>query len=278
MELGETFSGKSVIVTGAASGIGLEIARQCAQAGAKVLLTDVSPTVYEAAAPIDGAESMVVDVSDRDQVAAAIDRVVDEHGSLDFIFNNAGVAIFGEVDVLTLDDWDKVIDVNLKGVAFGTTLAYNQMRRQGHGHIINTASAAGLMPVPLQTHYVASKHAVVGMGKTLRLEAERHGIGVTTFCPAFVESGMFENNTFKGTMEGTDARKLVPIKPLPTAKAVRPLLEGVAKGRPLVIVPGYAKLGYALERFAPRLAHKQHQLFYSQTVKRARKQKRRATP
>lgn len=275
MELGETFGGKSVIVTGAASGIGLEIAKQCAAAGAKVLLTDVVESVNDAAAGIEGASSMIVDVSDRDQIAAAIDRVVAEHGSLDFIFNNAGVAIFGEVDVLTLDDWDKVIDVNLKGVAYGTTLAYNQMRKQGHGHIINTASAAGLMPVPLQTHYVASKHGVVGMGKTLRLEAELHGIGVTTFCPAFVESGMFENNTFKGTMEGTDARKLVPIKPLATDKAVRPLLEGVAKGKSLVIVPGYAKFGYALERFAPRLAHKQHKLFFAQTVKRARKQKKR---
>ena len=119
---------------------------------------------------------MIVDVSDRDQVAAAIDRVVDGHGSLDFIFNNAGVAIFGEVEVVTLDDWDKIIDVNLKGVAYGVKLAYDQMYVQESGHIINTASVAGLVPVPLQTHYVATKHAVVGMGKNLELEAERHGI------------------------------------------------------------------------------------------------------
>lgn len=275
MEVGEAFNGKSVIVTGAASGIGLEIARQCAAAGASVLMTDIVSTVEEAASSINGATSMIVDVSDRDQVAAAIDRVVSEHGTLDFIFNNAGVAIFGELDVLTLDDWDKVIDVNLKGVAFGTTLAYQQMLKQGSGHIVNTASAAGLMPVPLQAHYVASKHGVVGLGKTLSLEAEQHGINVTTFCPAFVESGMFDNNTFKGTMAGTDARKLVPIKPLATDKAVRKLLEGVAKSKPLVVVPGYARLGYALERHAPRLAHKQHKLFYAQTVKRANKQKAR---
>jgi NAD(P)-dependent dehydrogenase (short-subunit alcohol dehydrogenase family) len=274
MTVQEAFSGKSVIVTGAASGIGLEIARQCAAAGAKVLLTDVVESVSEAAAGIGGnAEAMIVDVSDRDQVAAAVDHVLAKHTTLDFIFNNAGVAIFGEFDIVTLDDWDKIVDVNLKGVGYGTKLAYDVMIKQGSGQIINTASAAGLIPVPLQAHYVATKHAVVGLGKTLRLEAENHGITVTTFCPAFVESGMFENNTFKGTMEGTDARKLVPIKPLATDKAVRALLEGVAKKKPIVVVPFYARLGWWLERFAPRLAHKQHRLLFNQTVKRATRQK-----
>jgi NAD(P)-dependent dehydrogenase (short-subunit alcohol dehydrogenase family) len=270
------YGGKTAIVTGAASGIGREIARQLAAEGAIVLLTDVSDSVHEAADQMTGSvTSMIVDVSDRDQIAAAINQVVAAHGRLDLIFNNAGVAIFGEYEELTLDDWDKSIDVNLRGVAYGSKLAYDQMLKQGSGNIVNTASVAGLVPVPLQTHYVATKHALVGLGKTLRLEADRHGIGVTTYCPAFVESGMFENNTFKGTMEGTDARKLVPIKPLATDKAVRPLLEGVAKNKAIVVVPFYGRLGWWLERFAPPLAGAQHRLLYAQTVKRARKQKSR---
>src|SRR6476659_1495017 len=199
MTVDETFRGKSVLVTGAASGIGKEIAQQCAEAGARVLLTDVVDSVEEAAAGLPGNQGwMIVDVSDRDQVAAAIDRIVEGHGSLDFIFNNAGVAIFGEVEIVTLDDWDKLIDVNLKGVAYGVKLAYDQMYIQESGHIINTASVAGLVPVPLQTHYVATKHAVVGMGKTLEVEAAPHGIHVTTFCPAFIETGMIDNNTLRG--------------------------------------------------------------------------------
>lgn len=271
--LHEFYAGKTAIVTGAASGIGKEIAKQLADNGAIVLLTDVADSVHQAADEIGGkTTSQTVDVSDREQIEGAINGVVAAHGRLDLIFNNAGVAIFGEYDVLTNDDWDKSIDVNLRGVAYGSKLAYDQMVKQGGGNIVNTASVAGLVPVPLQTHYVATKHALVGLGKTLRLEAKRHGIGVTTFCPAFVESGMFDNNTFRGTMEGTDARKLVPIKPLPTAKAVTPLLEGVAKNKAIVVVPFYGRLGWWLERIAPPLAEAQHRLLYSQTVKRARKQ------
>lgn len=277
MTVDETFRGKSVIVTGAASGIGKEIAKQCAEAGARVLLTDVVESVEAAAAELPAdQQSMIVDVSDRDQVAAAIDRVVEEHGSLDFIFNNAGVAIFGEVEIVTLDDWDKIIDVNLKGVAYGVKLAYDQMIAQKSGHIINTASVAGLVPVPLQTHYVATKHAVVGMGKNLQVEAERRGISVTTFCPAFVESGMIENNTVRGTMDVPDVRGMIPIKPHPTHKAVRTLLEGVAKKKPIVITPFYGKIGWWLERLSPSLAMKQHQLMYSQMRKRSAKLKSRA--
>lgn len=277
--LHDFYGGKTAIVTGAASGIGKEIARQLAAEGAIVLLTDISDTVHAAVSEIRAnggkASGLIVDVSDREQIAGAIDQLIAEHGRLDLIFNNAGVAIFGEYDLLTLDDWDKSIDVNLRGVAYGSKLAYDQMLKQGGGNIVNTASVAGLVPVPLQTHYVATKHAIVGLDKTLRLEADKHGIGVTTFCPAFVESGMFDNNTFRGTMEGTDARKLVPIKPLATDKAVRPLIAGVAKNKPIVIVPFYGKLGWWLERFAPPLAGLQHRLMFAQTVKRARKQKQR---
>lgn len=273
----ETFNGKSVLVTGAASGIGRAIAEQCAGHGSRVLLTDVVQSVHDVAAKIGGdAEAMIVDVSDRDQVAAAIDHLVEQHGSIDFIFNNAGVAIFGEVDEVTLDDWDKIIDVNLKGVAYGVKLAYDQMIKQGSGHIINTASAAGLVPVPLQTHYVTTKHAVVGMGKNLALEAEDHDIHVTTFCPGFIDTGMMTNNTLRGTMDVPEVAKLVPVPPLSADKAVARLLRGVANNKPLVITPFYGRLGWWLERFSPRLSHLQHRFIYGQTVRRARSQKRKA--
>lgn len=271
----ETFRGKSVIVTGAASGIGRAIAEQCANAGASVLLTDVVDEVNDVAKQIGvSAKAMIVDVSDRDQVAAAVEQVVTEHGSLDFIFNNAGVAIFGEVEEVTLDHWDKIVDVNLKGVAYGVKLAYDQMVKQGSGHIINTASVAGLIPVPLQTHYVATKHAVVGLGKTLAIESVEHNVHVTTFCPGFISTGMMDNNTLRGTMDVPDARKLVPVPAMSADKAVENLLNGVAKKKQIVITPFYGRIGWWLERFSPRLAMAQHRLFYKQTVKRAKRVKR----
>lgn len=265
MDVDTAFSGKTALVTGAASGIGAEIARQLGQHGAKVLATDVTEdAIRDVTAEITGrggrAEAMVVDVTDRARLAEAIDTVVDRYGKLDYVFNNAGVAIFGEFDEVTLDDWDKIIDVNLRGVAHGSALAYRRMVQQGSGHIVNTASVAGLVPVPLQAHYCATKHAIVGMDKTLRLEAAEHGVRVTTFCPAFVQSGMFVNNTFRGSLKGIDARAIVPIAPLSTDRAVSTLLAGVARGRERVIVPFYGRIGWWFERVSPWLSGRFHRV------------------
>lgn len=277
--LKEAFQGRTAIVTGGASGIGREIARQLAACGADVLVTDVDEAgVQAAAAELSRGDAVVqamrVDVTSSDQLQAAVDSVVERRGRLDYIFNNAGVAIFGAIEVMSLQDWDTIIDVNLRGVAYGTSIAYRQMVDQGHGHIINTASAAGLVPVPLQAQYCATKHAVVGLSKTLAVESIDHGIHVTAFCPAFVESGMFDNNTMRGELEGVDARKMVPIKPLSTEKAVRRLLEGVAKRKEFVVVPFYARLGWWLERFSPALSFRLHRFTLSETRRRAKKARR----
>jgi NAD(P)-dependent dehydrogenase (short-subunit alcohol dehydrogenase family) len=267
----EYFGGKTALVTGAASGIGREIARQLAAAGAHVTASDLPGAALDQTATELGIATRGVDVSKRDEIAGAIDAIVAEHGRLDFMFNNAGVAIFGEFELVTLDDWDKIIDVNMRGVAYGSALAYRQMFKQRSGHIINTASVAGLVPVPLQAHYCATKHAIVGMSKTLAVEAKGNGIGVTIFCPAWVKTGMFENNTMRGTLEGADPYKLVPIKPLPAEIAVQRLLEGVAKGRGMVITPFYGRLGWWLERFAPHTAGALHRLTLRETRRRAGK-------
>lgn len=271
------FSGKTALVTGAASGIGKQIAIQLGAAGAIVFVTDVADGIDTVANEIldrgGHATPRHVNVADRGQLATVIDEIVREHGRLDMIFNNAGVAIFGDYENVTLDDWDKIIDVNLKGVAYGSKLAYDQMVKQGGGQIINTASVAGLVPVPLQTHYVATKHAIVGMDKTLRIEARRHNISITTFCPAFIETGMFETADFKGGLAGVDAHKMVPVKPLGADKAVERLLEGVAKRKDFVITPFYGRLGWWMERYVPALANLEHRLLYRETVRRAKKQR-----
>jgi NAD(P)-dependent dehydrogenase (short-subunit alcohol dehydrogenase family) len=216
----------------------------------------------------------VLDVTSRSDLEAAIGEVVARHGRLDLMVNNAGVAIFGEVDVLTLDDWDRIIDVNFRGVAHGTTLAYAQMVRQGGGHIVNTASVAGLLPVPLQAHYCATKHAVVGLSRTLAVEAREHGVGVTAFCPGFVETGMFTNNTIRGSTAGVDPRRLVPIRPLDPAVAVRRLLDGIERGDELVITPFYGRLGWWLERLSPAAATRLHRLTLRQLRARAARARR----
>jgi NAD(P)-dependent dehydrogenase (short-subunit alcohol dehydrogenase family) len=271
----DIFNGKTVIVTGAASGIGREIALQTARGGAHVLVTDVADgidAVVETITSAGGtASARKLDVSNREDMQAAFGEFIAEHGRLDYMFNNAGVAIFGEFETVTLDDWDKIIDVNLRGVAYGSKLAYDQMVTQKSGHIISTASVAGLVPVPLQAHYVATKHAVVGMHKTLELEAADHNIKSTVFCPAFIDTGMFDNNTLRGSLEGVDARKSMPIKPLSAEEAVKRLLDGIANDKKIVITPLYGRIGWWLERFSLPLSQRLHKVALRETRKRARR-------
>lgn len=270
------FSGKTAIVTGAASGIGAEIARQLAAAGAHVLATDVARTAVEELV-VDikraggHASAMVVNVADRDDLQRAVDRVVEEHDRLDYMFNNAGVGIFGDVDQVSLDEADTIVDVNLRGVMYGVGIAYRQMVRQGHGHIVSTASAGGLVPVPLQAHYCATKHAVVGLHKTLAVEAAGTGVSTTVFCPAWVESSMFDTSTLHGAMAGADPRTIVPFPPLATDVAVRRLLSGVLRKRRYVVTPIYGRIGWWLERLSPTLSHHLHRLAAIEVSRRVAK-------
>jgi short-subunit dehydrogenase len=129
------------------------------------------------------------------------------------------------------------------------------MVARGGGHIVNTASVAGLVPVALQTHYCTTKYAIVGLCRALALEAADHNVRVTAFCPAWVESGMFDNSVFRGTLANADARRIVPVPPMPTARAVARLMRGLDRGADLVITPAYGRLAWWLERLCPRMSH-----------------------
>lgn len=273
MGIAEAFNGRSVLVTGAASGIGRSIAAQTTEVGAKVLLVDKSEKVFDVAAEIGrGAEAILVDVREPQQLKAAVDRVVELHGRLDFMFNNAGVAIFGEIEETPIDEWDLIIDVNFRAVAHGMKFAWDQMIRQPEGgHIVSTASAAGLVPVPLQTHYVGTKHGVVGLSKNLSLEGAEHNIHATVFCPGFTETGMMTDNIKHGRMDIPDIRKLAPAPPTPVDVQVERLLKGVARRRRYVVVPFYSRLGWWVERISPSFSHQVHRVIHRITLARAKR-------
>jgi NAD(P)-dependent dehydrogenase (short-subunit alcohol dehydrogenase family) len=141
-----SFAGKQAIVTGAGSGIGAALCRALVEAGAHVVCTDIDGEAAErtAAALGDKARSARLDVTDASAVQATVDEVVDRAGRLDLLFNNAGICWGGDTELLTLDQWNAIIDINLRGVVHGVAAAYPLMLRQGHGHIVNTASMAGL--------------------------------------------------------------------------------------------------------------------------------------
>ena len=180
-----SFEGKQAIVTGAGSGIGAALCRALVGAGATVVCTDIDGDAAERTAAALGANarSARLDVTDAAAVQAAVDEVVDRAGRLDLMFNNAGIVWGGDTELLTLDQWNAIIDVNIRGVVHGVAAAYPLMVRQGHGHIVNTASMAGLTAAGQITSYVTTKHAVVGLSLALRSEAVSRGVGVLVVCP-----------------------------------------------------------------------------------------------
>lgn len=189
---------KTAIVTGGASGIGLALCKQLAAKNMFVVITDIHTAQGEELAKEiarEGGQARFVplDVTEASQVRNVIQATADEFGRLDYLFNNAGISMYGEFQDMSLDDWSKIVTVNFWGVLYGTHAAYPIMQKQGFGHIVNTASAAGLGPTPMVTAYTATKHAVVGFSTSLHYEAEMYGIKVTTLCPGHVDTAIYEN-------------------------------------------------------------------------------------
>ncbi len=165
------------LVTGGASGIGLALSRALLQRGGTVVIADVDELAAQRAAGDlgAGAVAMALDVTDREAVRATVDAVLAEYGSLDLLANNAGAGMGGDVEELTDRHWDRALTLNLGGVVYGVRAAYPVMVRQGSGVILNTASLAGLMPVPSMLPYTTTKWGVVGLSLGLRAEAAPKG-------------------------------------------------------------------------------------------------------
>ncbi|MDG7001203.1 MAG: SDR family oxidoreductase, partial [Nitrososphaerota archaeon] len=170
------YEGKIAIVTGGGQGLGMALCRELASKGSIVVVADINnENAHRVASSITQsggrASAAQVDVSKEEQLKQLVNDTVSTHGRLDYMFNNAGVAILGEAYDLTTEQWLRVLDVNLMGTIYGTLGAYQVMLKQGSGHIVNVASAAGLLPQPSNSPYSTSKHAIVGLSKSLRLEA-----------------------------------------------------------------------------------------------------------
>jgi len=251
-----TFDGKVAIVTGGASGIGLAVAQALARRGATVIVADIDAArAHEAAGTIAAlggkAYAATVDVSD----AAAVQRLVDDavamHGRLDYMFNNAGVSMACELRDATLDDWDRIVRINLHGVIHGVQAAYAQMLKQGHGHIVNTGSIAGLAPFPLSVIYNTTKHAVVGLSTSLRTEASGLGVKVSVVCPGFIDTPLKEKLGYRN-MDKHASMKALPFELYSAEACAEDILRGVEHDRPVIVTPGHARLLWGLYRAAPR--------------------------
>lgn len=254
------WNGAIVIVTGAASGIGRAISEALIVRGAEVWLADIDASSAEQAERALGrrAHAVELDVRRADAFQELVDRVGEEHGRIDFLFNNAGIGVGGEAHELRAEHWDRVIDVNVRGVTNGVAAAYPVMVRQRRGHIVNTASVAGLAPVPLLTPYAMSKHAVVGLSTSLRMEAVRFGVRVSALCPGPIDTPLLDTRGPSDLPQPwvPDLRRYlgrITGPSYPASKLAEAALRGVEANQPLIIVPGAARAGVWLQRLAPGL-------------------------
>jgi NAD(P)-dependent dehydrogenase (short-subunit alcohol dehydrogenase family) len=250
----DAFSGKVAIVTGGASGIGRALGEELVRRGSQVWLADIdAEAAVKTAAELEGpgsARGLGTDVRDAAAVEELVSGVREARGRLDFMFNNAGIAVFGDVRDMSLDDWNALVDVNLRGVIHGIAAAYPRMIQQGYGHIVNTASVAGLIPVPSMTGYATTKHAVVGLSSSLRYEAERYGVRVSAVCPGVIGTPILEHMKLLNLDRDellADAGRLYPVE-----RCARAVLRGVERNRGLIVVTPFAHFFWRIQRFVPR--------------------------
>jgi Dehydrogenases with different specificities (related to short-chain alcohol dehydrogenases) len=186
-------AGRAAVVTGAARGIGAAIARTLAQHGARVVLADLdADEVARAAASLPGASGMGCDVTDPEAVARLIRSTVDQHGRLDVVVNNAGITRDASLKRMTLDDFEAVLRVHLRGAWLMIREAAPVMRAAGRGSIVNISSISGKIGNPGQTNYSAAKAGLVGLTKAAARELAHHNVRVNAVAPGLIRTPMTE--------------------------------------------------------------------------------------
>jgi NAD(P)-dependent dehydrogenase (short-subunit alcohol dehydrogenase family) len=226
--------GKSAFVTGGASGIGLALGRAFAEAGMKVMLADVERRALDSALKElssfgPNVRGVACDVADPDSVERAAQAAFEAFGNVHVICSNAGVAAGGGIDTISLDNWRWVIDVNLMGVLHGIRSFLPRMRAHGEGgHIVNTASMAGMNGGLGFSPYAATKFAVVAMSEGLAMQLKPHGIGVSVLCPSFVNTRIGESGRNRPERYGA-TQPLDPTSPagMMVAEIARRLQSGL---------------------------------------------------
>ena len=192
-------------------------------------------------------------------VEQLVQKTVERTGRLDYMFNNAGIGIGGSVNRYGIEDWNQMLDVNLRGVINGVHAAHRAMIDQGFGHIVNTASLAGLMPSPGNVAYATTKYAVVGLSNSLRAESAHYGIRVSVLCPGFVRTAILDGGGKYGKMlidiSPEQHRQMLDMiekfKPISPHIFAKKALNSVAKNKAIIIVPAWWKPFWLLNRLFP---------------------------
>ena len=243
-------------MTGGASGLGRALCEQLAQRGAVVVIADINKQgASEVAHTVKQrglqAEAVELDVANADALNHVVEQTVSKYRRLDFMFNNAAIAVVGELRDTAPEDWRRIVEVNLLGVIYGSMAAYQTMIQQGSGHIVNVSSMTGLMPTPILTHYNTTKWGIVGFSTSLRLEAASLGVKVSIACPSLIRTNIPDRTKYLN-IDKQAYLALLPWRlmsePVAVAKAI---LRGARRNQSIIIYPFYARLGWWCYRLWP---------------------------
>lgn len=243
-------SGERAVITGAASGLGLALTKEFVARGCPVLALDIHTDEPSSLAGLAGVTYLKVDVTKDADWDKAYEWVVTQWDGLDYLFNNAGVAAGGRIELSELDQWQWIIDINLLGVVRGCRTFTTLFKAQGHGHIINTASAAGLIHPPRMSEYNSVKAAVVALSETLLHEFKPYGVRVSVICPTFFKTNLTESLRGKDETSQKSAAKLIDKSKVSAESIAAEVIKGVEKNTHLILTDRNGRVAYAMKRFA----------------------------
>jgi NAD(P)-dependent dehydrogenase (short-subunit alcohol dehydrogenase family) len=256
-------TGKSVVVTGAGSGIGRATALLAAKRGARVFTCDKNAAgLDETESLVEGGGSIalkaVLDVAKAAEVQGFADAVHAEVEAVDLLVNNAGVALGASFQDTSLEDWRWIVDINLMGVVHGCHVFVPRMVSRGRGgHVVNIASMAGFTPVTATTAYCVTKAGVISLSECLRIELAEHGIGVTAICPGMIDTPIVRASRMRGVVDLPAAKdemvRVFKARGYTPARAAEKILRAVQRDRTLSPVAPEAWALYFMKRVAPGL-------------------------
>jgi NAD(P)-dependent dehydrogenase (short-subunit alcohol dehydrogenase family) len=244
------FQGKVCVVTGAGSGIGRALALELGRRGARLAISDVNGGAAADTARLCGAESYSLDVSDRAGVFAHADEVRERFGVVNLVVNNAGVAMHQDVLETSVEDYEWIMGINFWGVVYGTKAFLPHLIDSGDGHVVNISSLFGLIAVPGESGYNATKFAVRGFTEALRQEmlAAGHPVGVSCVHPGGIKTSIARSARVPGGDSTEVATSFEKIARLSPEQAAQIILRGVERRRPRILVGGDAKAVDLLQR------------------------------
>lgn len=261
-QFAESLSGKNVLITGGSRGLGLLLAREFLQQGARVAICARDPQELEDALFDLGQTGGVVmaatcDVTDLAQVVSWVEAVREQLGNIDVLVNNAGTISVGPLEEMRLADFEEAMDTNYWAALYATLAVLPEMRARQAGRIVNISSIGGKVSVPHLLPYSASKFALTGLSEGLRAELKKDGISVTTVCPGLMRTGSPRNATFKGQHRAEYAwfaiSDALPLTSMSAVRAARRIVRACARGEAEVVLSIQAKFAVTFHALFPGL-------------------------